>query len=70
MQTFGPGLKFLRIPGINQNFLPDQVELYPPCPEHRDYTPMDNLVRTGYYRVSRGAYGTHYVPIELVYFIG
>lgn len=68
MQSFGRGLDSLRIPGINQNFRPEQVEFHPARPQHRGDTPMDHLIRSGYYEVSQGVFGVHVVPAHLVYF--
>jgi len=68
MKTFGNGLDYLRLPGVNQKFLPEQVAYYPPQPQHRGGSPMDNLIRVGYYEVSNGVYGVHVVPATLVYF--
>ncbi len=68
MKSFGNGLKYLRIPGINQNFEARQVEFFPPEPHRGGIAPMDILRRTGYYEVSQGVGGVHVVPAPLVYF--
>lgn len=68
METFGNGLRYLRIPGSEQRFEPRQVNYYPPQPQHRGSAPIDNLIRSGYYEVSQGGAGVHTVPATLVYF--
>ncbi len=68
LTTFGEGLKYLRVIGLEERFEPHQVTFHRPKPNHPGGDPMGVLIHTGYYELDNGPHGVHMVPVNLVYF--